>query len=768
MMPTVNDPGSAAHLGAAAFHFIPALLWTLIAYRYWALLWTGGPQTVLFRILPVFAGLQAVHYGCHLVAELTPSELGGQAAGLHAWLHVSTSVCLVWGATLFRHAVPLVAVREQTPTRAWLIRHYGMAAIVGAALVSPLLVPPWVADQRWFVPEPAGHVYAAGMLAAGLFQMFRLAQRGIWPRLYDIAFGTTLVAMLAVLGVAAVLGLGDVLRGFVIVQPTPFQAFDMSLLVHTALGVAMAAPFAVVMLGDVVRTLLVAVPAMGLGLIAYGVLPAALGRIGDPELRILAAFAAITGLVVMLGPGRTWLQAAIDRVAFRHSRRCREDLRAVLLAVPLEVGPGECARRVLAAIVEAMDLRGAAILLGRRGEWVVDGDISVEGLRDVWPVGPPAQALPVGAFGYYWIREGALREALARARVVLVVPVRSPRGAWGHLFVSAGLLSRVTDHEHVETLELLADELALLLDASDLLARAVAVERSLAHAEKLAAIGELAARIAHEIRNPVTAARSLAQQLGREPDSPLNGEHAQIIVTELERVERQVRALLRFAKRETFELASVDITGLVQSTLAELRERLDGAGIRVEEDLSAGVMARVDREKIRQVVINLIENAVDALADPDTATKQVRVTVRATNGTAEIAVADSGPGVPADALPRLFEPFFSLKANGTGLGLAIARRTVEAHGGHIHAESAPAGGLTVRIALPQSAERAHSARVAQSEVVGAEARDGRALQTGAAPIQEPGGEAGTDESGARWREGRGHPGGQTAKIEGSR
>jgi signal transduction histidine kinase len=356
-----------------------------------------------------------------------------------------------------------------------------------------------------------------------------------------------------------------------------------------------------------------------------------------------------------------------------------------------------------------MQLRGAAALL-YDGQTIVHGSLPIDRLARVWPRGDGG-GLPPRAFGPIQFRglPHDLSEALVEAGVVAVVPIESPRRRWGDAFVTTDLRGASFSDEDDEAVDVFAAQLALVLDAAELLARAVAVERSLAHTEKLAAIGELAARIAHEIRNPVTAARSLAQQLGREPDSPLNSEHAQIIVTELERVERQVRALLRFARRETIDLAPVDVAGLVRATIADLKDRLHAAGIRVEEDLHTGVIAYVDRERLRQVLLNLLENAVEALADQNTAIKWIRVGVRAIDGNAEISVTDGGPGVPADALPRLFEPFFSLKATGTGLGLAIARRTVEAHGGRIHAERAAAGGLTVRITLPQSVVRAPAA-----------------------------------------------------------
>src|SRR5436309_300036 len=248
-------------------------------------------------------------------------------------------------------------------------------------------------------------------------------------------------------------------------------------------------------------------------------------------------------------------------------------------------------------------------------------------------------------------------------------------------------------------------EVHAVLHAAELLARTVAVERSLAHAEKLAAIGELAARIAHEIRNPVTAARSLAQQLAREPTSPFAAEH-RLILDELERVERQVAALLRFARREDFRFEPVDLAELTRATLEAFRPRLEAGGVTLELALADGVTARADREKLRQVLVNVLENALDAMAAEAAGPRTLSVAVANGHGAAALEVRDSGPGVPADALPHLFEPFFSTKPSGTGLGLAIARRTVEAHGGRIAVRAGSGRGLTVSVELPLAEEGA--------------------------------------------------------------
>jgi C4-dicarboxylate-specific signal transduction histidine kinase len=163
-----------------------------------------------------------------------------------------------------------------------------------------------------------------------------------------------------------------------------------------------------------------------------------------------------------------------------------------------------------------------------------------------------------------------------------------------------------------------------------------------------------------------------------------------------------VAALLRFARREEFRFEAVDVGALVRATAEQFRPRLEAAGIAVEIRLTEGVTARGDREKLRQVLINLIENAVDALAEkPDG--RRLELAAGAADGAAALRIADNGPGVAPDVLPHIFEPFFSSKEKGTGLGLAIARRTIEAHGGRIAVASEAGTGLRVDVQLPLAA-----------------------------------------------------------------
>jgi len=679
-------------LGAVAFHLLPALVWAIIARACWRVLRDRRPDGPVFRLLPLITAAMALHYFLHAAIELTPTQLGGRLPNLHFWLNIFLVLSQIGFTALIFHLIPVLAIREERPSRRWLVLNYGAAAIVACVALVPLVVPEWPIGsmENWTV------LYGLVIVVLIVRKIRRLKRAGTWPRHFDVAFNTTLVAAVGGLAILAALGIGSVLSTPVFsgigIRPVP-----ISLLAHTAWGLAVAAPFAAAMFGEMLRALVVAVVMIGVALlVAIGAPRVTIGL--DPELTALADVGIATVVLFAFIPGRAWLSAAVEWLVFRQRRRSRHELEAFLQRLSPELGVVECSRRALAEFTRVLGPRGVGILLAEERGRAVHGDFALDPVARAWPT--TAAGLPARAFSLYGLRDATLRTALAAANVALVVPLVSPRRHWGHLFVAEGLLSRaVRDERDVEQIEAFAAQLALLLAAADLLARAVAVERSLAHAEKLAAIGETAARIAHDIRNPVTAARSLAQQLSREPASPLNAEHAGLILMELERVEHQVASLLRFARRDELRFETVDVAALVRRAVEQFRSRFAEADVAVELDATEPITARADAEKLRQVVINLVENALDAF-DDGTGTRRLRIDVGRRNGAATVRIADTGVGVPAEVLPRLFEPFFSLKAKGTGLGLAIAKRTVDAHGGRIVATSTAGEGTTVSVELP--------------------------------------------------------------------
>ncbi len=696
----MRDP-STFQLVAAALQFIPGLVWAVMALGHWRVLSLRRPGSTLFRLLLAVTACAAVHYGLFTLFALIPGQLGGERKSLlGALLDVDGVAMIATG----RHLAYLWPLHAAPPTRGWLTRNYGASVLVGTlAVLTNLEVLPGAIWGRLLYA-----VYTVFLVTMAILTVrdFRRLMARVPRRPGRLGDARRIDGVLAVLGFSCAVAshvapLAYGTTGYALLMgggPQAAAAWMYGL--HAAGGLALALPFAVRDLADVSRMYLTALAMLTAAGAVYLGAPLVRERVADAELRRLVDVAAVLGLVVVLVPGRRWVHELIDALVLRRRRRTWEELQRKFGTLTPELGAEECCRRALAELARTFQFGSAAIAL-RDGEWVVHGPFPTERLAAVWPRGAALDALPSLSLGIGGLRElpVALKEALVESDVVWATPIISPRQRWGTLFVTPGRLGVPFTLADVEAGEPLSGQLALVLDGTELLARAVAVERSLAHAEKLAAIGELAARIAHEIRNPVTAARSLAQQLARASASADDAEPAALILTELERVERQVAALLRFARQDEFRFDAVSLDDLVRATVETFRPRLESAGVDMQLALAGSVVARADRERLRQVLINLFENALDALAGVP-APRRLAVTLGSTNGTATLRVTDNGLGAPADALPQLFEPFFTQKAHGTGLGLAIVKRTVEAHGGRVTAEPGREAGLAVTIELP--------------------------------------------------------------------
>lgn len=218
---------------------------------------------------------------------------------------------------------------------------------------------------------------------------------------------------------------------------------------------------------------------------------------------------------------------------------------------------------------------------------------------------------------------------------------------------------------------------------------------------------ELSAAIAHEIRSPITAAKSLVQQIAEDPASPDNAEYASVAVAELDRVERSIAHLLRFARDEALEPADVRMVDVVQAAVETMRDRAARQGATLATSIEESGTMRGDPEKLRRVVENLVGNALDAVRDAKTEGARVEVASGQNLAGDEIwvAVRDNGPGIAPEALPRIFSPFFTTKEGGTGLGLALAKKTAEAHGGTLEASTRRTGGAELLLVVPRAARR---------------------------------------------------------------
>ena len=231
----------------------------------------------------------------------------------------------------------------------------------------------------------------------------------------------------------------------------------------------------------------------------------------------------------------------------------------------------------------------------------------------------------------------------------------------------------------------------------------ISEERRVLENEHARSLEDLSARVAHEIRNPITAAKSLVQQMEEDPDAPENVEYARVAMAELSRVERSVSHLLRFARDEEMRVGTVRMADVVDSALETFRDRFARHGIEIEREMATEGHVEGDAEQLRRAVINLIGNAVDAASETDSPPGRIRVHLGENlAGTGVwLRIADNGPGIDGEALANMWSPFYTNKPGGTGLGLAITRKLVESHGGEIDASPSASGGAEFVLTLPK-------------------------------------------------------------------
>ncbi len=231
----------------------------------------------------------------------------------------------------------------------------------------------------------------------------------------------------------------------------------------------------------------------------------------------------------------------------------------------------------------------------------------------------------------------------------------------------------------------------------------IEIEEQLRGAERLSAVGELSAMLAHEIRNPLGSIRGTAEIL-RDDFRPGEAkyEFLEILLKETDRLNRVVEDFLRLARPIDVERKTCDLVAELREVVTLLGGQAAGRQVRLELEAADIPPVAGDGERLRQVFFNLLLNGIQATGPGGRVA--VRVTPVAASGDTpagvELAFSDTGKGIPAADLERVFAPFFTTKEGGTGLGLAITQRIVEAHGGTIAVESEAGKGTTFRVRLP--------------------------------------------------------------------
>ena len=230
---------------------------------------------------------------------------------------------------------------------------------------------------------------------------------------------------------------------------------------------------------------------------------------------------------------------------------------------------------------------------------------------------------------------------------------------------------------------------------ADITARKAAEER-LTHQAALARVGQLAAVVAHEVRNPLAGIKGAIQVLlSRRPGGDSERAVMRDIISRVDALNELIGDLMLFARPRAPRLAAVDVKALLSEAADMLRRDAVASGVQVRIEAD-DVSVQADAELLRATVLNLLINAAQAMGSNGV----IVMSARRRGDEAVIDVRDTGPGIPESLREQIFEPFFTTKARGGGLGLPIARRTAELHGGSLTVAASPDGGTVMTLALP--------------------------------------------------------------------
>ncbi len=352
--------------------------------------------------------------------------------------------------------------------------------------------------------------------------------------------------------------------------------------------------------------------------------------------------------------------------------------------------------RLAAAAAAALDARQAAPIdlpgtVGLAGlaasEWSLEG---TDVLEFVGPVGGASAGGPQLRFG---LSLDSLRRAERRSltRLALLLLAALGLGAVGMAFVALRREHGALREQH---------------------ARA---EEALRRRDRLAAMGELASTVAHEVRNPLNAIGMSVQRLRREfgapaglAEDPAADEHRQlldVLSSETSRINRIVQQFLDFARPRRLAPTQVELSALLADAAAATRAFADERGVTLDVAVSAAGTALADPDLLRQAVGNLLRNAIEA----SPAGAMVTLRAAAADGEHRIEVEDRGPGIPPGDVPRIFDLYFTRKAGGSGIGLAVTHQIVDAHGGRVEVDTGPGRGTRMLLVLPGHGEASRHA-----------------------------------------------------------
>jgi two-component system, NtrC family, sensor histidine kinase HydH len=692
---------------------VSALLASLVILAIGASVLLRDRTSRTYTSFAAFTFMVAAWHLCNFIAMATGSPLA-------SWLALWPAATIPPTALAFFReflAQPSIGGKRRPPrvTLAWTIAAY--LALIYSAIIDP------IHHRLWFQVPFAAYVF--GGLYRCVYDMY-VQYKATVKRVERIRIRYLMLGAVT----AITLALTDVLPRFGVAWPTIGNVLSILYLYFLSQTLFR---YRLIDLNELIGKMAVLGTLVVLLWAVYGLLLTWVGG-GQEGLFLLNALVASFVILILFEPVRSRLENGINRWLVRQRHELRGRLERVRRELTNVVGTAEMTRHIIAAFAESRRVTHAAIFLldpdgagfdltGHHGPAPIERIDSashrafLERLRsgyvDREVIRREVQGIAAeGEAGHKSLAmlEG-LEQELDALEADLVFPMfgsaETEQGRWllGLLAVRDERVEGAFDLDDIDMFRQLASQAAASIESSQVYERVK--ER-----DRLAAIGEMAAGLAHEIRNPLGAIKGAAQLIVGPDGKPVEdsadtAEFLGIIVEEVDRLNKVVTQFLDYARLERGEKVEheeIDLNEVVRKTWQLLEKSDKARDIDIEvrlDDLLPPVAG--DAEQLVQVFLNLGLNALESM-DPggrlEVITTRRRRSRLGYGSFAEVRFRDTGIGIPRDTLKKLFIPFFTTKDRGTGLGLAISQRIVSAHSGTIEVRSSPGSGSTFSVFLP--------------------------------------------------------------------
>ncbi len=329
----------------------------------------------------------------------------------------------------------------------------------------------------------------------------------------------------------------------------------------------------------------------------------------------------------------------------------------------------------------------------------------------------------VARFGKTYVSNDVSKDAayvrvLSSVKSEACAPIKIRGQVWGVLNVDSNETGHYHD-QHISKIEMMAAMVASAIDFRERIQKEKELTKSLVESDKLSAMGQLVAGLAHELNNPLAAIQGTAE-LFKDNSDPEFGDALKLIRKQARRAGNLVKQLLAFARMEAFEDRSVENIGpVLEDALELIRPQLACEGVSLETWIpdSDSLQVELNVTQIQQVIINLVTNAQQAICSAGIEDGYVSVVMEPGEDRVALRVSDNGPGMEKKTLDSIFTPFFTTKekGKGTGLGLSITRDIIRDHGGELSVQSQPGEGTSFSIVFPLSQKKTRSAAEAGAD-----------------------------------------------------